>query len=114
MTTEPRSFARRLRASQTDVENRLWQALRGRKLDGLKFRRQVPLLAYTVDFLCAERRLIIELDGKQHDWHGAYDMERTAEIEAMGFMILRFRNEQLTGDLDPVLQEILQAAHPTK
>ncbi|MDQ0395941.1 endonuclease domain-containing protein [Labrys monachus] len=110
MTSEQRLFARQLRANQTDVEGRLWQALRGRRLQGLKFRRQVPLLAYTVDFVCLEKRLVIELDGKQHDWHREYDEERTAAIEASGFAVLRFTNEQLKGDLDPVLQEILRAA----
>ncbi len=110
MTTEQRTFARSLRAKQTYAEERLWHAIRGKRLFGLKFRRQVPISIYTVDFMCFDKRLIIELDGFQHDWHKEYDAERTAEIENMGFAMLRFRNEQLNGDLDPVLHEIAIAA----
>ena len=73
MPKEPRQFARALRKAATPAEDTLWQALRGRRLDRLKFKRQVPILAYTVDFLCFERKLVIEIDGKQHDIHDVYD-----------------------------------------
>ena len=63
MTTEPRQFARNLRKAPTSAEDALWQALRDRRFQGLKFKRQVPLLGYTVDFLCFERKLIVEVDG---------------------------------------------------
>ena len=109
LTTEQRRFARDLRVNRTKPEDRLWQALRGRKLEGLKFRRQVHLLDYTVDFLCIERHLVVELDGAHHDDQRDYDTERTATIEAMRFMILRFPNEQVMGDLDPVWREIAAA-----
>jgi very-short-patch-repair endonuclease len=112
MTTEQRHFARRLRSRQTKPEDILWDILRNRRLDGLKFRRQVPLLIYTVDFLCLESRLIIELDGRQHGWEKAYDEARSREIEALGFTINRFSNEQVLNDLDFVTARIREAVKP--
>ena len=73
MTTEQRRFARKLRARATEAKEVLWSLLRNRRLDGLKFRRQVPLLGYTIDVLCPDRRLAIELDGRHHGWEQAYD-----------------------------------------
>ncbi len=61
-----RSFARGMRANSTRAENLLWQALRGSKLEGLKFKRQVPLDGYILDFVCFEEKLIVEVDGGQH------------------------------------------------
>ena len=110
MTSEQRSFARRLRANSTEAEQTLWQVLRRRRFEGLKFRRQVPLSFYTVDFLCVERKLIIELDGKQHKFDQDYDETRSLEIEAMGFLLIRFRNELVLGDIDIVLDQIRSAA----
>ena len=77
---------------------------------GLKFKRQVPVLAYTVDFMCFERKLIVEIDGKQHDWFAEYDARRTQEIESQGFTMLRFGNEQVLTDLDFVMKTIAAAA----
>jgi very-short-patch-repair endonuclease len=102
VTTDQRQFARTQRRHTTSAENVLWQALRGRRLAGLKFRRQVPLLAYTLDFLCVERRLVVELDGSGH--------ERTREIEAHGLQVIRFRNERVLQDIDAVLAVIAAAA----
>jgi very-short-patch-repair endonuclease len=99
-----------LRKALTGAEDTLWQALRGRRLNGLKFKRQVPVLAYTVDFMCFERKLIVEIDGKQHDWYAAYDARRTEEIESQGFTVLRFTNEQILTDLDFVMKAIATAA----
>jgi very-short-patch-repair endonuclease len=112
-TSEPRRFARDLRKVPTAAEDTLWQALRGRRLNGLKFKRQVPVLAYTVDFLCFERKLIVEIDGKQHDWYASYDRRRTEEIESQGFTVLRFTNEQVLTDLDFVLKTVAAAAART-
>ena len=95
MTTEQRRFARRLRA---------------RRLDGLKFQRQVPLLGYTVDFLCFQRKLVVELDGRQHGWERDYDATRTEEIERHGFMVIRFGNELVLNDRDAVIAAIREAA----
>jgi very-short-patch-repair endonuclease len=109
-TSEPRRFARELRKVPTAAEDTLWQALRGRRLHGLKFKRQVPVLAYTVDFMCFERKLIVELDGKQHAWFAEYDARRNEEIESQGFTVLRFTNEQVLTDLDHVLKTVAAAA----
>ena len=78
-------FARRLRRNQTDAERLLWFRLRDRRLAGLKFKRQVPIDRYVVDFLCAEGKLIVEIDGGQHDQHRKRDDIRTAALEAMGY-----------------------------
>jgi len=78
---EPRQFAWPLRQTPTRAEDALWQALRGRRLQGLKFKRQVPILAYTVDFFCFDRKLVVEIDGQQHGWFATYDANRTAKIE---------------------------------
>jgi very-short-patch-repair endonuclease len=113
MTSEPRQFARSLRKTLTSAEDVLWQALRGRRFQNLKFKRQMPFLNYTVDFLCFERKLIIELDGKQHEWFSGYDAKRTEEIERHGFMVLRFTNGDVLNDLENVLMRIGKAvAHP--
>ncbi|AOO81857.1 endonuclease domain-containing protein [Bosea vaviloviae] len=109
MTTEQRRFARRLRAQATEPEDIVWGLLRNRRLDGLKFRRQVPLLGYTVDFLCVERRLIVEIDGRQHNWERDYDTTRTQEIERHGCTLLRFSNAQVRDDRDAVVAAIRQA-----
>jgi very-short-patch-repair endonuclease len=106
MVSERDCFARRLRQRSTKPEDILWTLLRGRKLGGVKFRRQVAVLGYTVDFLSFERRLIIELDGRQHDWERDYDAARTEEIERHGFMLLRFRNDAVLNDLDAVVARI--------
>jgi very-short-patch-repair endonuclease len=87
--------------------------LRSRRLGGLKFKRQVPVLAYTVDFLCFERKLVVEIDGKQHAWFADYDARRTKEIESQGFTVLRFTNEQVVTDLDYVLKTVAAAAART-
>jgi very-short-patch-repair endonuclease len=107
---EPRQFARQLRRAATPAEDALWQALRGRRLQGLKFKRQVPVLAYTVDFFCFDRKLVVEIDGRQHDTFAAYDTNRTAELEQQGLVVVRFRNEDVLNDLDTVLRTILAAA----
>jgi len=101
------SRARTLRRNQTDAETRLWQALRNRQLARAKFRRQVPLGGYIADFLCAEARLIVELDGGQHTLEA--DAARTAWLEAQGFRLIRFWNHQVLENLDGVLQ-VIEAA----
>jgi len=99
------SFARRLRRDQTDAERVLWFRLRDRRLNGLKFKRQVPLDKYIVDFCCAEARLIVELDGGQHATRD--ETNRTAILEAMGYLVLRFWNNDVLQNMEGVLEEIL-------
>ncbi len=110
MASEQQDFARQLRRQSTKPEDILWELVRNRRLEGLKFRRQAPLLAYTVDFLCFERKLIVEIDGRQHAADRDYDAARTAEIERHGFVLIRFRNEEVLGDRDHVVARIRAAA----
>jgi adenine-specific DNA-methyltransferase len=84
--------ARALRANPTDVEHKLWAALRGRQLAGFKFRRQVGIGRYFADFACVAAKLIVELDGSQHIENADYDAKRTADLEACGWRVLRIWN----------------------
>jgi very-short-patch-repair endonuclease len=101
-------FARKLRREQTDVERKLWSALRSRQFHGCKFRRQQPIGPYIVDFVCFESKLAIELDGGQHgaDKAVAYDQARTCHLEKDGFLVLRFPNHELNANFDGVLEAI--------
>ncbi len=110
MAKERQDVARKLRRQSTKPEDIFWSLLRAHRLDGLKFRRQVPLLGYTVDFLCLQRKLVIELDGAQHDAERDYDAARTQEIERHGFTVIRFRNETVRNDRDAVIAAIREAA----
>jgi very-short-patch-repair endonuclease len=98
--------ARRLRRSQTDAERILWFRLRDRRFDGWKFRRQFPIDRFIVDFFCADAHLIIELDGGQHAVRAQHDKQRTRILEAMGYLVLRFWNNDVTQNIDGVLQVI--------
>ena len=105
--------ARELRQRQTPAEELLWQHLRNRRLDNLKFRRQTPVenTAYVVDFLCYEARLVVEVDGGIHLSQQADDATRQANIEEQGYHVLRFRNEQLFNDLEVVLTHVMMDAN---
>lgn len=100
--------ASHLRTNSTDAERHLWQFLRNRQLGGYKFRRQHPLPPYTVDFVCLERRLIVELDGGQHADAQAYDTARTNALEQSGYQVLRFWNHEALSNTEGVLTFILQ------
>lgn len=86
----------------------LWQAVRDSRLDGLRFRRQHPIDRYFADFACESLKLVIELDGKIHDEdeQQLYDYHRQQEIETLGWFVLRFTNDQVTGSLPTVLDAI--------
>ena len=99
--------ARGLRKQSTDEESALWIYLRNRQLNGHKFRRQVPIGAYIVDFLCFERMLIVELDGGHHPAQAAYDSKRTQFLESRGYLVLRFWNSQIFEEIIPVQEAIL-------
>ena len=103
------SKARSLRKQSTDTENALWKLLRNRQLTSYKFRRQAPIGKYIVDFLCFERKLVVELDGGQHLEQTEYDTERTRELESRGYRVIRFWNNLVLEDSDAVLQAILIA-----
>ena len=107
MVTEPHAFARRLRKSSTHSEHVLWERLRGSRLKGAKFKRQVPIDRYVVDFFCRSAGLVVELDGRQHEIFAEYDDERSKVLEAAGVHVLRFTNEEVCNDLESVLQRIV-------
>jgi len=102
--------ARELRQVETETEKILWQALRGKRLNGLKFRRQHPYEHYVLDFFCVEHQLAVELDGSVHDVldQAAYDEERTNFLNEHGLHIIRFRNEDVKKNLSSVLQKIIE------
>jgi very-short-patch-repair endonuclease len=109
MTSEQRDFARKLRRLSTPAEEALWRELRARRLGGAKMRRQVPLGPYVADFACLAARLVIEIDGAAHRGREEYDARRTAEIEAMGFAVLRFTSVEVEENLSRVLDRIRAA-----
>ena len=100
-------IARRLRRDQTDAERVLWFRLRDRRLAGWKFRRQAPIDRYVVDFVCADARLIVELDGGQHTERAEQDAARTAILQSMGYLVLRFWDNDVLANTDGVVETIL-------
>jgi len=102
--------ARRLRSNPTEAEQHLWAALRRRQLDGLRFRRQVPLGRYIVDFSCYDARVVVELDGGQHAESREDDAARTQWLEDRGFRVLRFWNNEIFENLEGVLEVVRSAA----
>jgi very-short-patch-repair endonuclease len=100
--------ARNLRREQTAAESKLWACLRNRQLGDVKFARQVAIGPFFADFCCRGAKLIIEIDGVTHDAPEelSRDARRTAWLEARGYRVIRFRNEELMGDLDAVLERI--------
>jgi very-short-patch-repair endonuclease len=106
---EPILNARRLRRGQTMAEEKLWAIVRGRRLDGFKFRRQVPVARYFADFLCHDAHLIVELDGAVHEGREAHDALRTQVLERCGFRVLRFDNDRVLADPGAVAEAISAA-----
>jgi very-short-patch-repair endonuclease len=104
--------ARELRSQPTEMEIRLWHQLRNRKLLGLKFRRQVPLGRYVVDFVCLEESVVIEVDGGQHALATRYERDRQHWLEEHGWRVLRFWNNEVKENLAGVLEVIAQALRP--
>jgi very-short-patch-repair endonuclease len=100
---------RALRNQPTEAEHRLWQYLRRRQLDGCRFRRQHPFGDDILDFACLERKLVVELDGSQHLDNARYDVSRTARLERAGFVVLRFWNNDVFGNIEGVVDVILAA-----
>ncbi|TXI43654.1 MAG: endonuclease domain-containing protein [Lysobacter sp.] len=110
-------LAKRLRRHSTDAERVLWHYLRNRALIGLKFRRQCPIGPFIADFVCIERRLVIEVDGGQHVGCER-DESRTVFLESEGFRVLRFWNDDVLTRIDAVLSTVCEtiqredAPHP--
>ena len=93
----------------TDAERRLWGRLRRKQLDGMRFRHQVPLGPYVVDFLCFDHRLIIEVDGGQHAQEAEAESRRTAWLTEQGFRVIRFWNNDVLTNTDGVVLTIQMA-----
>ncbi len=105
---------RDLRKHQTNAEAIFWEAVRDRKFQGLKFYRQHPLFFdylgketfFIADFFCHERQLVVEIDGKIHDYQKDHDEMRTFIINMLGIEVVRFRNEEIENNLEEVLAKI--------
>ena len=103
------SIARKLRLTQTFAEEKLWQQLRDRRCEGVKFRRQVPIANSVADFACVSLDLTIELDGKHHAEQIVADRMRREVIESHGYLEIRFTNDEVHERLDWVMTEIKRA-----
>ena len=99
-------IARILRRDKTQAEARLWSHLRNRQMEGAKFRFQSPVGPYVADFLCVETRLIVELDGGQHGLQIEKDAARTKALEAAGYTVIRFWNNDVLANTEGVLETI--------
>ena len=108
--TSEKAKRQQLRRNMTKVEFIIWQKLKGKQLEGYKFRRQYGVGSFVVDFYCTELKKAIEIDGDSHFEEGAqdYDRERQAFIESVGIRFLRFTNDEVYGNLEGVLERITQ------
>jgi len=98
--------ARDLRKNQTEAESLLWYHIRNKRFQGFKFRRQLPIGNYIVDFVCESVKVIIELDGSQHMDTELYDNKRTQYLSSLGYKVLRYWNNELLSQTDSVLESI--------
>jgi very-short-patch-repair endonuclease len=92
----------------TDAERRLWSLLRDRQMDDHKFHRQHPLGPYVLDFACIERKLVVEVDGGQHA-DSEHDRRRTAWLEAQGWRVIRFWNNEVLSNIEGVVARLTEA-----
>lgn len=106
-------ITRQLRKNQTPWETKVWNAIRNRSL-GLKFRRQLKISKYVVDFCCPERKLILELDGGHHSekYQSTSDLIRQKYLESLGYKVLRFWNNDIDNNLGGVIQQIIENSQP--
>jgi very-short-patch-repair endonuclease len=100
-------LARELRKNMTDAERIIWYYLRDRRLSGWKFRRQHPIGPFIVDFICIEKRLIVEVDGGQHNLNPEIDIKRTEYLKERGYRVIRFWNNDVLKETEAVLNSIL-------
>lgn len=106
-----RTRARSLRRPQTETERILWKKIRARRFYGFKFRRQVPMGIFIVDFFCVSEKLVVEIDGDSHAMEGAkeYDKMREEYLRSKGLRIIRFSNDSVRTNLDGVLTRLYEA-----
>ena len=107
-TKKLRKYSSQLRATMTEAEYRLWYYLRNRHFCGIKFLRQKIIGGYIVDFVSLEIKLVIELDGSQHNEQYHYDQIRTEILKQQGFEVIRFWNNDVLNNIDSVLEVIWQ------
>jgi len=98
--------AKLLRENMTEYESILWERLKGKQIDGFRFRRQHPIDFFIADFYCHQARLVVEIDGGIHEKKKEYDEGRTAEMEKFGIKVIRFSNDQIISNLDYVVSII--------
>ena len=98
----------KFKAEATEAEKKLWRILRGRRFMNLKFRRQQVLGKYIVDFYCASKKIVLEIDGGQHAEQEAYDNRRTTELELMGCKVYRFWNNEVLNNFDSVKDRLFE------
>ena len=91
----------------TDAERTIWQSVRNRQLGGFKFRRQKPIGPFIVDFVCVEKKIVIEVDGGQHALNAGHDDKRSEFLRKKGYRVLRFWNNDVLKERNAVLEEIL-------
>jgi len=108
-----REFAKTLRSAMTEAEQLLWYRLRRRQLGNHRFRRQVGIGRYVVDFACVESRIVVEVEGSQH-LDSAHDKQRDNWLQAEGYLVLRFWNHDVLARMDAVLAQILEALASTR
>jgi very-short-patch-repair endonuclease len=102
-----RDHVRELRQNSAPAERHLWHFLRAKRLKGYKFRRQHLVHPFVVDFVCLEKKLVVELDGGQHVDQGCYDEKRTLFLQSKGYTVLRFWNDRIFKETEAVLSQIL-------
>ena len=118
--TNQRNFARKMRNEPTDAKHKLWQAIRCGQIGGWKFRGQAAIEKYVVNFVCFDAKLVVEVDGGQHNEPSIceYDDRRTSWLESQGFSVLRYWNHDVLEDTDAVVEAIgfaierFTAGHP--
>ena len=107
-------LARQMRHDPTPAENALWQRLRNRQINNLKFRRQHSIDRFIVDFYCADAQLVIEVDGSVHDYTPEEDAIRQEFLETMGLRVLRFQNDSVLRNIGAVIAAIQDASEANK
>ena len=100
--------ARALRRQMTEAEKVMWSKLRDRRLDGVKFKRQKPIAGYIVDFVASDLKLVVEIDGGQHAERVMQDAARTKALEESGYHVVRFWNHDVLGNIEGVLEALVQ------
>ena len=108
-----KGIVKSLRKRLTDAEKVLWKHLRAKQLQGLKFRRQEPIGKYVVDFVCYQKRIVVEVDGGQHSKESSKDEERDRWFQKEGYKVLRFWNNDVLTNTDGVLEVIMKNVSPS-